>query len=168
MTAFQAPEIDMLHGPLCGKLLRYTLPIALSSILQQLFQAADTAVVGHFASASALAAVGTNTETTALIVTVSAGLAVGTNVLVARQIGARLQSETAAAVRAALLLAVLLGAAAAGFGQMAVRPLLRAIQTPERIFRGAETYLRLYLLGCPGLLAYDFSAAVLPRPGQQP
>ena len=77
MAAFQTPEIDMLHGPLCGKLLRYTLPIALSSILQQLFQAADTAVVGRFASADALAAVGTNTETTALIVTVSAGLAVG-------------------------------------------------------------------------------------------
>ncbi len=165
MAAFQAPEIDMLHGPLCGKLLRYTLPIALSSILQQLFQAADTAVVGRFASADALAAVGTNTETTALIVTVSAGLAVGANVLVARQIGTRRQSETAAAVRAALLLAVLLGAAAAGFGQMAVRPLLRAIQTPERIFRGAETYLRLYLLGCPGLLVYDFGAAVLRARG---
>ncbi|MEI3063751.1 MAG: hypothetical protein V8S99_02910 [Oscillospiraceae bacterium] len=65
----RSSELDMLHGPLAGKLLRFTLPIALSSIVQQLFNAADTAVVGSFGSADALAAVGTNTEIIALIVT---------------------------------------------------------------------------------------------------
>ena len=64
----RSSELDMLHGPLAGKLLRFTLPIALSSIVQQ-FNAADTAVVGSFGSADALAAVGTNTEIIALIVT---------------------------------------------------------------------------------------------------
>ena len=65
----RSSELDMLYGPLAGKLLRFTLPIALSSIVQQLFNAADTAVVGSFGSADALAAVGTNTEIIALIVT---------------------------------------------------------------------------------------------------
>ena len=64
-------DMDMLHGSLAGKLLLFTLPIALSSMVQQLFNAADTAVAGHFGSANALAAVGTNTEIIALIVTVS-------------------------------------------------------------------------------------------------
>ena len=80
-------EMDMLHGPLAGKLLRFTLPVALSSIVQQLFNAADTAVVGSFGSADALAAVGTNTEIVALVVTVSAGLSIGANVLLSGQIG---------------------------------------------------------------------------------
>lgn len=69
-------NVDMLHGALTKDLLRFTLPIALSSIVQQLFHAADTAVVGSFGDASALAAVGTNTEIVALIVTISSGLSV--------------------------------------------------------------------------------------------
>ena len=69
-------DMDMLHGSLAGKLLLFTLPIALSSMVQQLFNAADTAVAGHFGSANALAAVGTNTEIIALIVTVSSGLSI--------------------------------------------------------------------------------------------
>lgn len=77
----------MLHGPLTGKLLLFTLPIALSSMVQQLFNAADTAVVGYFDHADALAAVGTNTEIIALIVTVSSGLSIGANIQIANQIG---------------------------------------------------------------------------------
>lgn len=74
-------KVDMLHGPLAGKLFWFALPIAASSMLQQLFNAADTAVVGKFADVAALAAVGTNGEIVAFIVSLSAGLAVGTNVL---------------------------------------------------------------------------------------
>lgn len=80
-------NVDMLHGALTKDLLRFTLPIALSSIVQQLFHAADTAVVGSFGDASALAAVGTNTEIVALIVTISSGLSVGANVLAASLVG---------------------------------------------------------------------------------
>ena len=95
--------MDMLRGPLCGKLLLFTLPIALSSIVQQLFHAADTAVVGYFGSKNALAAVGINTEIIALIVTVSAGLSVGANILIANQIGRKETQELPAAVQTALL-----------------------------------------------------------------
>lgn len=158
-------NVDMLHGPLAGKLLRFTLPIALSSMVQQLFNAADTAVVGYFESADALAAVGTNTETVALIVTVSSGLALGANVLVASRIGRGEEREVPKAVGAALRLAVIIGLLGLVLGQLAAAPLLTLIQTPAGIFRQAEGYLRLYLLGYPGLLLYDFGSAVLRARG---
>lgn len=158
-------NIDMLHGPLTGKLLWFTLPIALSSILQQLFNAADTAIVGRFASADALAAVGTNTEVIALIVTVSSGLGLGANILVARRIGQGRTDEIPAATQTAILLSVLVGFLGLLAGQAAAGPLLRLIQTPEDIFPSALLYLRLYLLGYPFLLLYDFGSAVLRAHG---
>ncbi len=97
-------KIDMLQGPLIKNLLLFTLPIALGSMLQQLFNAADTSIVGYFGDADALAAVGTNGEIIALIVTLSSGLAIGANVLVASQIG-----------------------------QCIAEPLLLLIQTPDEI-----------------------------------
>lgn len=158
-------NMDMLHGPLTGKLLGFTLPIALSSMVQQLFNAADTAVVGYFGSADALAAVGTNTEIVALIVTLSTGLALGANVLVANRIGRGEEGEIPGAVGAALRLAVIVGLLGMVLGQLAAAPLLGWIQTPAGIFRQAEAYLRLYLLGYPGLLLYDFGSAVLRARG---
>ena len=161
----KASEIDMLHGPLMGKLLLFTLPIALSSMVQQLFNAADTAVVGYFGSEGALAAVGTNTEIIALIVTLSSGLSIGANILVANRIGRSETKELPAAVQTAMLLAVLLGTAGLLLGQAAAAPLLELIQTPEDIFDAAVRYLRLYMLGYPFLLLYDFGAAVLRARG---
>lgn len=158
-------EMDMLHGPLTKKLLLFTLPIALSSMLQQLFNAADTAVVGYFGNAEALAAVGTNTEIIALIVTVSSGLAPGANVFAAALIGKGETRRAAAAVPAALFLSVLLGAAVLGCGQVLAEPLLRLTRTPEKILPTAEQYLRIYLLGYPFLLLYDFGAALLRARG---
>lgn len=161
----KASEMDLLHGPLAGKLLRFTLPIALSSIIQQLFNAADTAVVGSFGNADALAAVGTNTEIVALIVAVSSGLAMGANVLVANQIGRNEQAKTPAATQTALLLAVLIGVFGLICGQLAAAPLLRMIQTPTRIFHAAKLYLQIYLLGYPFLLLYDFGSSILRAHG---
>lgn len=117
-------SIDMLHGPLKGKLIRFALPIAVSSMLQQLFNAADTAVVGRFANADALAAVRTNCEIVALTVSLSAGLSVGANVLFAGMIGM-------------------------GLGLLAARPLLVLIKTPKPILELAVLYLKIYLLGYP-------------------
>lgn len=117
-------DVDMLHGPLGGKLVRFALPIAASSMLQQLFNAADTAVVGHYGDANALAAVGTNGEVVALLVSLSAGLAVGVNVLLASLIG-----------------------------------------SGEKKPMQAVIYLKLYFLGYPLLLVYDFGAAVLRAKG---
>ena len=162
---YKTADMDMLHGPLMKKLLLFTLPIALSSILQHLFNAADTAVVGRFSSADALAAVGTNTEIIALIVTVSSGLSIGANVLTAGRIGRGRTAELPAIVQTAVLLSLLVGIFGLLLGQRAAAPLLRLIQTPEDIFRDAEQYLRLYLLGYPFLLLYDFGSAVLRARG---
>ena len=158
-------EMDMLHRPLMGKLLLFTLPIALGSMVQQLFNAADTAVVGYFGSEGALAAVGTNTEIIALIVTLSSGLSIGANILIANRIGRSETAELPAAVQTAMLLAVLLGTAGILLGQAAAAPLLRLIQTPEDIFDAAVRYLQLYMLCYPFLLLYDFGAAALRARG---
>ena len=158
-------EIDMLHGPLMGKLLLFTLPIALSSMVQQLFNAADTAVVGYSGSEGALAAVGTNTEIIALVVTLSSGLSIGANILIADHVGRNETKELPAAMQTAMLVAVLLGMAGLLLGQAAVVPLLWLLQTPEDIFEEAALYLRLYMLGYPFLLLYDFGASALRARG---
>ncbi len=157
--------MDMLHGPLAGKLIRFALPIALSSMLQQLFNAADTAVVGRFADANALAAVGTNGEIVALLVSLSLGLSVGANVLLAKLIGGERREEIGAAVHGALGIALLLGLMGAVLGQWLARPLLRLIHTPEGILDQAVVYLRIYLMGYPALMLYDFGAGILRARG---
>ena len=161
----KAMDIDMLHGPLTKKLLLFTLPIALSSILQQLFNAADTAVVGYFGNKDALAAVGTNTEIIALIVTVSSGLSVGVNILVAKLIGKGQKGDIPAVVATTMLLSAVIGAIGLGVGPVISAPLLRLIQTPDAILRDATLYLRIYIVGYPFLLLYDFMSAVLRARG---
>lgn len=158
-------EVDMLHGPLAKKLLLFTLPIALSSILQQLFNAADTSIVGYFGNANALAAVGTNGEIVALIVTLSSGLAIGANILVANQIGQNKQDDISEIVQTSVVLAALSGIIGLIIGQCVALPLLRMIRIPQEIFFAAESYLRIYLAGYPFLLLYDFGAAILRARG---
>lgn len=157
--------MDMLRGPLAKKLLLFTLPIALSSILQQLFNAADTAVVGYFGNKDALAAVGTNAEIIALIVTVSSGLSVGANVLIAGLVGRNRVGEIPSATRAAVVLSAIIGVLGTVSGLLTAEPLLRLIQTPEGILHDAALYLRIYMLGYPFLLLYDFGSAVLRARG---
>ena len=140
---FKTADVDMLHGPLTKKLLLFTLPIAFSSILQQLFNAADTAVVGYFGDQNALAAVGTNTEIIALIVTVSSGLSIGANILVAKLIGKNRKENIPTAIRTAIMLSVLIGVLGMALGLVVAEPLLRLIQAPEGILRDAALYLRI-------------------------
>lgn len=142
----------MLQGPLTGRLILFALPIAFSSMLQQLFNAADTAVVGRFADADALAAVGTNGEIVALLVTLSAGLAVGANVLIAQYIGEGKQSQISRALHTSLVCALLFGLLGAVLGQWISPPLLRLIRTPEAVLTDAVLYLRIYFCGLPFLI----------------
>lgn len=164
-TDSRTNSIDMLHGPLTGRLILFALPIAFSSMLQQLFNAADTAVVGRFADADALAAVGTNGEIVALLVTLSAGLAVGANVLIARSIGEGKAAQIPDILHTALLFALIFGLFGAVSGQWIAHPLLLAIHTPDTVLRDAVRYLRLYFAGYPFLMLYDFCAAILRARG---
>ncbi len=154
-------SIDMLNGKLLSKIIFFALPIALSGMLQQLFNFADTAVVGKFADSNALAAVGTNTELVALIVTFSSGLAVGINVIAAGMIGRDHTEEMPKVIRAAALLVLMIGFLVALIGQAAAHPILELIHTPKNIMTDAVLYLRIYLLGYPFLLIFDFASAVL-------
>lgn len=164
-TDSRTKSIDMLQGPLTGRLILFALPIAFSSMLQQLFNAADTAVVGRFADADALAAVGTNGEIVALLVTLSAGLAVGANVLIAQYIGERKQTQISRTLHTSLVCALLFGLLGAVLGQWISAPLLRMIRTPEAVLTDAVLYLRIYFCGLPFLMLYDFGAAIFRSKG---
>lgn len=154
-------NVTMLTGSLYWNILLFTIPIALSSMLQQLFNAADTAIVGVFDTSSALAAVGTNGEIIALIVSLSSGLSIGVNVLIARQIGQNEKQHLPSIIQTSMLLAVTIGVVGLITGQCMSAPLLRLIKTPSDILDTSVLYLRIYLLGYPFLLLYDFGSAIL-------
>ena len=158
-------QIDMLHGSLPQKLLLFTLPIALSSMLQQLFNACDTSIVGYFDNADSLAAVGTNGEIIALIVTLSSGLAIGANILIASQIGKKETDQIPEIIHTSIALSIIIGIIGLIAGQLITNPLLTLIKTPDKIIHSAEMYLRIYFIGYPFLLLYDFGSAILRARG---
>lgn len=158
-------DVDMLNGPLTGKILLYTIPIALSNILLQLFNSADTAVVGYFWDKAALAAVGTTTEIIALIVTVSSGLSIGVNILITGLIGRNCPEKIPSAIKTTILLSLLIGISGTVIGHAAARPVLMLIKVPDDILSDAVLYLHIYMLGYPFLLVYDFGSAVLRARG---
>lgn len=139
--------------------------MALSSILQQLFNAADTAIIGLLGSSGDLAAVGTNGEIVALFVTISSGLSMGANVLIARHIGEGAPEKIRKRFPCALTLSLALGILALLTGESVTSLLLRQIHTPAAIFDQAALYLRIYLLGLPFLMLYDFAAGILRAKG---
>lgn len=158
---YSEKNIDMLTGSLYRSILFFTIPIALSSMLQQLFNAADTAIVGLFDTSSSLAAVGTNGEIIALIVALSSGLSVGVNVLVAQQIGQHKEQNIIPIIRTAMSLAVMIGVAGLIIEQCISAPLLGLIKTPSDILASSVLYLRIYFVSYPFLLLYDFGSAIL-------
>lgn len=162
---YSEKHIDMLAGSLYKNILLFTIPIALSSMLQQLFNATDTAILGVFDTSSSLAAVGTNGEVIALIVSLSSGLSVGVNVFLARQIGQHKTQNLRSMVQAAMSLAGIIGVFGLLVGQGISAPLLSLLQTPEDIFVPAVLYLRIYFVSYPFLLLYDFASAILRASG---
>ena len=155
----------MLHGPLLGKILIFALPLAASSILQQLFNSADLAVAGHFAGNQAQAAVGGNSSVISLLINLFVGMSVGANVVIANFIGQRKDHEVHDAVHTVISLAVISGFFLLALGQVAARPILAAIDTPPDVMDMAVSYLRIYFLGMPFVMVYNFGAAILRSVG---
>lgn len=158
-------DIDMLHGSLWDKILLFVLPLAATTILQQLFNAADVAVVGRFVSKEAMAAVGSNSPIISLIVNLFSGVALGSNVVIARQIGQGQEKDISKTVHTSILFSILSGAAIAGIGELISGPLLTALGVPEEVYDMALTYLRVFLSGLPALLLYNFQAAIFRSRG---
>ena len=158
-------QIDMLHGPLLGKILLFALPLAASSILQQLFNSADVAVAGRFAGYQAQAAVGVNSPVINLLINLFVGLSVGGNVVIANFIGQRKDHEIRSAVHTVVSLALISGFFLMGAGQAAARPILTAMGTPADTLELAVVYLRIYFLGMPFIMLYNFGSAILRSVG---
>lgn len=158
-------QMDMLHGPLTGKLLKFALPFAACGILQQLFNSVDVAVVGRFASSEALAAVGANTFLINLMINLFVGISIGANAVVANRIGQRDVEGIGRAVSTTIVLSVVSGLILLVVGMMVSRPVLALMETPSDVIDDAVLYLRIYFLGAPFFLIYNFGASILRSKG---
>ena len=157
--------MDMTHGPLAGKILRFAVPLALSSILQQLFNAADLAVVGRFANSQAMAAVGSNASVISLLISLFIGLSVGANVVVGNLIGAGRREKLPDAVHTIIAVALISGVLLLVVGNLAAKPILLLMGAPENVLNLAVLYLRIYFLGMPMITLYNFGSAILRSKG---
>lgn len=158
-------EIDMCNGPLLGKILIFYIPLMLSGILQLLFNAADIVVVGRFAGNEALAAVGSTSSLTNLIVNLFIGLSVGANVLVARYYGANQKDELKEMVQTTVATALVSGILLIFAGFFISRPALAWMGTPEDVIKHSVLYMRIYFVGMPFMMVYNFGSAVLRAVG---
>lgn len=154
-------EIDMIHGPLLGKILLFTLPLMASSILQLLFNAADIIVVGRYAGSDALAAVGSTGALINLLTNMFIGFSVGANVLVARYYGAGKPDEVSETVHTSVMLSIIGGILLAAIGIIFASPLLELMGTPENVLPLAALYVRIYFAGMPVILLYNYGSAIL-------
>ena len=162
-------QLDMLHGSIWNKLPQFALPVAATAILEQLFNASDIAVVGNFTGAertAAVAAVGANSPIIGLIVNLFIGIALGTNVVIAHAIGQGERDDVQKAVHTSVVISVLGGALVALLGELAAAPLLGLLNVPDEVFPLALLYLRIYLLGMPVILLYNFEAAIFRSVGE--
>ena len=157
--------MDMTHGSLWNKILMFALPLAASSILQQLVNSVDTAVVGRFASSQALAAVGSNSSLISLMINLFIGISLGSNVVIAHYIGQKSEKNIHAAVHTAIVVAILSGVFVMILGQFIAKPVLFLMGTPEDVIDLAVLYLRIYLIGMPFIMLYDFGSSILRSTG---
>lgn len=151
----------MCSGPLLGKILSYAMPLMLSGILQLLFNAADVIVVGRFAGHESLAAVGSTSALVNLLINVFIGLSIGANVLVAQYFGARKDREVSETVHTAVTVSLVCGVLLVVIGTFASAPLLSLMETPADVLDKASLYMRIYFMGMPVIMLYNFGAAIL-------
>ena len=158
-------EIDMCSGPLFSKIVLFALPLMVSGVLQLLFNAADIIVVGRFAGSQSMAAVGSNGSLINLMVNVFIGLSIGANVLVARYYGARDEKNLEETVHTAMVIAVVGGLLLIAVGELLTKPILILMGSPEDVLPLAVLYMKIYFLGMPGTLVYNFGSAILRAVG---
>lgn len=161
--------MDMLHGKLWNKILRFALPVAATAILEQLFNASDIAVVGNFAASqrtAAVAAVGANSPLIGLILNLFIGISLGSNVVIATSMGNGDKQTVRKAVHTSIVVAFLSGIIVAILGEIFAPALLHMLQVPEEVFPLSLIYLRIYFIGMPVILLYNFEASIFRSIGQ--
>ena len=158
-------ELDMCSGSILKKMLIFSLPLMCSSVLQLLFNAADIVVVGRFAGDASLAAVGSNTALINLLTNLFIGLSVGANVLAARHYGADEQKELSKTVHTSMLVSLFSGLLLTVIGLLFARQLLVLMKTDKEVLELAAIYLRIYFIGMPAMMVYNFGSALLRAVG---
>ena len=153
-------RMDMINGSLGDKIIKYAIPLAATGILQQLFNAADLAVVGQFAGKQAMAAVGGNAPVIGLLVNLFVGISLGSNVIIARSIGQKDGARITKAVHTSVVVALLGGLFLAVLGELLAPGVVRLLDVPGDVYPLAVKYLRIYLAGMPVILLYNFEAAI--------
>lgn len=156
---------DMLHGPLLGNLISYTVPIMLTGILQLLFNAADLVVVGQYRGSIALAAVGATGSLTALIINLFIGLSTGAGVTVAHAIGSKDAERTHRTVHTAVTISVIGGVILAVIGVAFSKQFLIWMDTPEDVLPLSALYMQIYFTAMPVVMLYNFCASILRAAG---
>lgn len=162
-------KLDMLNGSIWNKLPVFALPIAATGILEQLFNASDIAIVGNFAQTdktAAVAAVGANSPIIGLILNLFIGIALGANVVIANAIGRDDRQTVQKAVHTSMVVSVIGGVLVAVIGEIIAEPLLTALNVPNDVLELALLYLRIYFLGMPVILLYNFEAAIFRSIGE--
>ncbi len=158
-------EIDMLNGAVLPKLLRFALPLTLSTMLQLLFNAADVVVVGRYAGENSLAAVGSNSALINLLTNLFMGLSIGANILAARHYGAHEDAELSKTVHTSILLSIYSGVILTVIGVLGAPVILTWMKCPEEVLNLATVYLRIYFAGQTATMLYNFGAALLRATG---
>jgi len=158
--------IDMTHGPLLGKILLFSLPLMATNLLQMLFNAVDIVVVGRFVGYGSLAAVGSTSSIIYLITNLLIGISVGVNVVIARYLGeGNRDGEISKTIHTAVLIALGGGVVLGTAGFFAAGPALALVDTPKDIYNLALVYLRIYFLGTPFVILYNYGTAALRAMG---
>lgn len=150
----------MTSGSLGDKIIWYAIPLALTGILQQLFNAADVAVVGQFAGKEAMAAVGGNAPVINLLLNLFVGISLGTNVVIAKAIGQKNYERVEKTVHTSVVIALLGGILLTVLGELLAVKTVSLLGVPDEVFPFAVKYLRIYLLGMPIILLYNFESAI--------
>lgn len=167
-STFMVPrkrDIDMCSGPLFSNMLIFALPIMAMNILQLLFNAADMVVVGRFSGNHALAAVGATGSLINLIVGLFMGLSVGTSVIVAQDAGADRPDEVSKSVHTSITISVITGLVVMVVGIILCEPILELMGTPEDVIDLSVLYMKIYFVGIPASMVYNFGAAILRAVG---
>ena len=158
-------EIDMTHGPIFGKLIQFALPLMLSSILQLLFNAVDVIVVGRFVGPQALAAVSSNTALINIFTTIFIGISLGVNVIAAQYFAVNDEKNVSETVHTAILTALIVGVVIGLMGITLGQNLLNTMGVPSDVIELSALYLRIYFIGMPFFMLYNFGAAILKAIG---
>ncbi len=158
-------EMDLTNGSILKKMVIFSIPFILTNILQILFNSADIAVLGIFAGDDAVGAVGANSSLTTMIVGLFVGLSIGTNVVLARYVGAKKKEEASRTVGTSICVALISGIVLAILGFILAPWFLRIMDCHQSLIGQATTYLRIYFLGMPVMLLYNFSASILRSVG---